>query len=100
MTFGHPSLRTIEQDGQFKRDLRREKKGRNRPVLESSFLEILRDLASDIPLAPRYRDHALSGDWKDHRECHVRPDLLLIYRLPDPDTLQLVRLGSHSELGL
>ena len=93
-------MRTIEQDGQFKRDLKREKRGRYLPILQSYFLTILADLASDRPLAPRYRDHALSGDWKDHRECHVRPDLLLIYRLPDPDTLQLVRLGSHSELGL
>ena len=93
-------MRTIEQDGQFKRDLKREKRGRYLPILQSDFLTILADLASDGPLAPRYRDHALSGDWKDHRECHVRPDLLLIYRLPDPDTLQLVRLGSHSELGL
>jgi len=39
------------------------------------------------------------GDkWGDHRECHLRPDLLLIYRKPNPETLQLVRLGSHSEL--
>jgi len=38
------------------------------------------------------------GEWADHRECHLRPDLLLIYRKPNPETLQLVRLGSHSEL--
>jgi mRNA interferase YafQ len=50
-------------------------------------------------LADKYRDHALSGDWKDHRDCHVKPDLVLIYRKPDADRLQLVRLGSHSELG-
>ncbi|EON20058.1 hypothetical protein C265_09346 [Cupriavidus sp. GA3-3] len=36
----------------------------------------------------------------DFRDCHVRPDLLLIYRKPDPWTLQLVRLGSHSELAM
>jgi mRNA interferase YafQ len=40
----------------------------------------------------------LSGDWAGCRECHVRPDLLLIYRKPDADTLRLARLGSHSEL--
>jgi mRNA interferase YafQ len=55
-------------------------------------------LGNDQPLAPANRDHVLTGDWVDHRECHVRPDLLLIYRKPDLDTLQLVRLGSHSEL--
>ena len=48
----------------------------------------------------RHRDHALSGEWSDHRDCHVKPDLVLIYRKPDEATLQLVRIGSHSELGL
>jgi mRNA interferase YafQ len=38
------------------------------------------------------------GDWRDHRECHLKSDLLLIYRKPDTEVLQLVRLGSHSEL--
>lgn len=60
---------------------------------------MLIDLANDALLALRYRDHALTGDWKDHRDCHVKPDLVLIYRKPDDATLQLVRLGSHAELG-
>ncbi|MBV9693274.1 MAG: type II toxin-antitoxin system YafQ family toxin, partial [Alphaproteobacteria bacterium] len=42
----------------------------------------------------------LGGDWKDHRDCHIKPDLVLIYRKPDAKTLELVRLGSHSELSL
>jgi mRNA interferase YafQ len=54
----------------------------------------------DQLLEPRHRDHALTGEWKDHRDCHVKPDLVLIYRKPNDATLQLVRLGSHSELGL
>ena len=57
-------------------------------------------LFSDRPLAEKHRDHALTGDWKDHRDCHVKPDLVLIYRKPDDAVLQLVRLGSHNELGL
>jgi YafQ family addiction module toxin component len=57
-------------------------------------------LATDQSLAERYHDHSLTGDWKDHRDCHVKPDLVLIYRKPDEESLQLVRLGSHSELGL
>ena len=61
---------------------------------------VLNMLAADMPLPANYRDHPLSGDWDDHRNCHVRPDLVLIYRKPDADTLQLVRLGSHSELGI
>ncbi len=58
------------------------------------------DLAENRALAPRHRDHALVGQWKDHRDCHVRPDLVLIYRKPDAEHLDLVRLGSHSQLGL
>jgi mRNA interferase YafQ len=61
---------------------------------------LVRTLAEDIPLPPRNLDHALTGDWADHRDCHVRPDLVLIYRKPDADTLQLVRIGSLSELDL
>jgi mRNA interferase YafQ len=57
-------------------------------------------LAADKPLPQRYVDHQLVGEWKDYRDCHIRPDLILIYRKPDTDTLELVRLGSHSELGL
>jgi mRNA interferase YafQ len=57
-------------------------------------------LATDVPLPEKYRDHALSGDWKDHRDCHIRPDLVLIYRKADTEALELVRLGSHSELSL
>ena len=45
-------------------------------------------------------DHPLSGEWSDHRDCHIRPDLILIYRKPDETSLELVRLGSHGELGL
>lgn len=90
----------IEQTSQFKRDYKREKKGRHRTTLEPDLRKILQALTNHQPLADKHRDHALSGDWKDHRDCHVRPDLVLIYRVPDDDTLQLVRLGSHGELGL
>jgi mRNA interferase YafQ len=50
-------------------------------------------------LPRRYFDHALSGEWQDCRDCHIKPDLILIYRKPDETSLELVRLGSHSELG-
>jgi mRNA interferase YafQ len=61
--------------------------------------EVIAMLAADEPAPPRFHDHALAGRWKDFRDCHVRPDLVLIYRKPDGETLELVRLGSHSELG-
>lgn len=93
-------MRTIEQSGQFKRDLKREAKGPHRHTLQKDFVAIVAALANDQALAEKHRDHALTGDWKDHRDCHVKPDLVLIYRKPDDTSLQLVRLGSHSELGL
>ena len=93
-------MRTIRQGGQFRRDLKREVKGQHRAVLSRDFVKIIEALALDQPLAEKHRDHALGGDWKDHRDCHIRPDLILIYRKPDAAVLQLVRLGSHSELGL
>jgi mRNA interferase YafQ len=93
-------MRTIEQTGQFKRDLKREARGKYRTILSKEFVEIIGQIARDATLASKYRDHALAGDWRDFRDCHIKPDLVLIYRRPDPETLQLVRLGSHSELGL
>lgn len=55
-------------------------------------------LLGDQGLPESNRDHALGGDWAGYRECHIKPDLLLIYRKPDADTLRLARLGSHSEM--
>jgi mRNA interferase YafQ len=63
-------------------------------------METVNMLIADQSLSRRYFDHPLSGEWNDHRDCHIRPDLVLIYRTPDEYNLELVRLGSHSELGL
>ena len=51
-----------------------------------------------IGLEQRHRDHGLAGNWNGHRECHLKPDLLLIYKKPGDQTLRLVRMGSHSQL--
>lgn len=93
-------MRKIDPTGQFRRDYKREAKGRHHTTLDNDLKPLLESLANDQALEARYRDHALTGAWKDHRDCHVKPDLVLIYRKPDRMTLQLVRLGSHSELGL
>ena len=93
-------MRTIERTTKFKRDYRREAKGVHRKTLATDFMSIITVLANDETLEEKHRDHELSGNWKDHRDCHVRPDLVLIYRKPTNTVLQLVRLGSHSELGL
>ena len=93
-------MRTIERTGQFKRDYRRESRGRHGASLDSSLVPVVEMLANGHPLEARHHDHGLSGEWSDHRDCHVKPDLVLIYQKPDAGTLRLVRLGSHSELGL
>lgn len=91
-------MRTIERSSAFKRDYKREAKGAHRTSLDDVLKPVLRALMVDHPLEARYRDHDLIGDWAGYRECHLKPDLLLIYGKPDPDTLRLARLGSHSEL--
>lgn len=93
-------MRTIEWTSQFKRDYKRENRGQYRKTLDDDLYVIVDALAGDQTLEPRHVDHVLSGDWKDHRECHIKPDLLMIYQKPDDETLRLVRLGSHSALGL
>jgi len=91
-------MRTIERTNIFKRDFKREKSGQHRRDLEMLVFTTISLLAEDKPLPEKNRDHALGGEWQDHRECHLKPDLLLIYRKPNAEVLQLVRLGSHSEL--
>lgn len=91
-------MRGIERATSFKRDYKRESKGQHRATLDRELTPGLVALVSDEPLAAKYRGHDLSGDWAGYRECHLRPDLLLIYRKADTDTLRLARLGSHSEL--
>lgn len=87
-------MRKIERTNQFKRDF---KKHRD---IEVSLIEVLYKLINDESLPEKYQDHPLTGEWNDHRDCHIKPDFVLIYRLIDDNTLQLVRIGSHSELGL
>jgi len=92
------SPRSVEHTTAFRRDYKRESKGVLRDRLDAVLRPVLTALAADDPLPPANRDHPLSGEWGDCRECHVRGDLLLVYRKPDNKTLQLIRLGSHSEL--
>jgi mRNA interferase YafQ len=93
-------MRTIKYTSRFKRDYRREQSGILGKKLDKLLLDAVNLLADDEPLPARHLDHALAGEWNDHRDCHLRPDLVLIYRKPDDESLELVRLGSHSELGL
>ena len=71
-------------------------------MIKERFAQALNSLANNEPLDYSYRDHALIGNWKGYRECHLAFDLVLIYQINDDNnTLELARIGSHSEvLGL
>lgn len=93
-------MRRIELTSGFRRDFKKLKaSGRHRDI-DTQLGSVLELLCEDTPLPRASFDHALTGQWSDHRDCHIKPDWVLIYRKPDPTVLQLVRLGSHSELGL
>jgi mRNA interferase YafQ len=89
---------TIEWTNTFKRDYKRVRAMPRHRDITSLLPEIVDHLAQDRLLAEKHRDHLLGGTWKNHRECHLKPDLLLIYKLPDAETLRLVRMGSHNDL--
>ncbi len=69
-------------------------------MLETDLSTILVALAQDRPLPAKFRDHALTGNWVDHRDCHIKPDLLLLYQRLDRTVVRLMRLGSHAGVGL
>lgn len=72
--------RTIKRTVQFKRDYKREKKSGRYKTLDHDLLSIVKLLVEDKPLAHKNYDHPLTGTWKDHRDCHIKSDLVLIYR--------------------
>ena len=93
-------MRTIKRTSKFRQDFKRELKGRHQATIIADFLSLSQKVENDQPLDTKFKDHALSGNWKNHRDCHIRPDLVLIYKKADDNKLTYVRLGSHSELGL
>ncbi|ACF44685.1 type II toxin-antitoxin system YafQ family toxin [Pelodictyon phaeoclathratiforme] len=93
-------MRRIELSRKFRHDYRREKSGMYGKSLDALLNGILDLLESDEVLPPNAVDHALMGKFTGYRDCHIKPDLILIYRKTGDDVLELVRLGSHSELGL
>jgi mRNA interferase YafQ len=73
-------MRAIERTSRFKRDYRRERSGVLSKRLDQLLIEAIDLLAADRPLPQRYFDHPLSGEWSGFRDCHIRPDLVLILR--------------------
>lgn len=85
---------SIRQSTQFRRDIKR----LGRQVADLSELEsVVKILAEGETLEEKYRDHPLTGNWRGYRDCHIRPDWLLLYRITDEE-LQLARTGNHADL--
>lgn len=82
--------------GRFTKDLKTiMKRGYNIQLLQ----DVVSLLASGSPLPEKNKDHALSGNWTRHRECHITPDWLLVYKIDDDIlVLTLTRTGTHSDL--
>jgi mRNA interferase YafQ len=91
-------MRRIELTRSFKRDYRRILANPRHREVDPLLASTMERLAQDQTLEARFHDHLLTGDFRDHRECHLKPDLLLIYWKPNDETVLFVRLGSHSEL--
>jgi mRNA interferase YafQ len=88
---------SIRTEGRFKKDVKKLSRSGSKNM--SKLKEIIRKLEREEPLKREYSPHPLSGNWKDHMECHIEPDWLLIYRIDKKyNELILVRTGSHSEL--
>ena len=88
----------LKQSTRFKKDLKRELRKPNRDTTIQSLTFVTELLQKQIVLPDRFHVHRLKGNYVGYFECHVRPDLLLIYVVIDEKVLELVRLGSHSEL--
>jgi mRNA interferase YafQ len=91
-------MRTIRRSTAFRRDFKRLLKDSRHHDLDAMMNELVSRLAADAPLPERLQDHKLAGPWTGYRDCHVKPDLVLIYRRIGDDLLQLARLGTHSDL--
>ena len=90
------AMREVVPSAQYKRGLKR---FRFNAAILSELKTVTDLLAADAPLPAKYRDHELHNNWEGCRDCHVRPDVVLIYRkTSDGLELLLLRIGSHSEI--
>jgi mRNA interferase YafQ len=86
----------VEYTSKFKRDLKLTNRQKKNMAL---LLRIMKNIEHEKPLSPQLKDHALTGNWKSHRELHLEPDWLLIYKLiPEEKVVIFVRTGTHSNL--
>ena len=86
----------VKPTTQFKKDF---KLAMKRSMKIELLEEVIAMLAMGETLPDKHKDHALTGNWVRHRECHILPDWLLIYRIEDEVlVLTLARTGTHSDL--
>ncbi len=88
-------MKTIRKTTQFKKDFKKIKNNTNKI---NALLEIVRKLANGETIPAEFDPHPLTGNYKNHMECHIESDFLLIWFDKNADEVKLVRLGSHSEL--
>jgi len=87
-------MRIVRRTSHFKKDIKRlQKRGKNFDILKN----VIDTILSGNKLEQKHRDHALIGEYKGARECHIEPDWLLIYELTHEELI-LIRTGSHSDL--
>lgn len=88
-------MKRIFPSTQYKKDYKRY---RNNPLKMKALAEIIDLLANEQPIPAHYRPHLLQGNYKGCMECHVQGDFLLVWMDEERNIVELVRLGSHSEL--
>lgn len=88
-------MKILKPTTQYKKDLKRIQ---NNPSKINALLNILRLLEQELEIPAENRLHTLSGDYRDCMECHIQGDLLLIWIDSESNEINLLRLGSHSEL--
>lgn len=91
-------MRKLVKTKQFRSDFKREHKSPHSHDLDARLNYVLMLLMQDLPLPAKYNLHRLKGNYVGYLECHVKPDLLLIFKYPENNTIELTRLGSHSTL--
>lgn len=88
-------MKNLQPTTQYRKDLKRYK---NQPKKLDALKEVLRMLQNELPIPAEYKLHMLSGQYKGCMECHIQGDFLLIWFDEERGIVELVRLGTHSEL--
>ena len=88
-------MKKLKASSQYKKDYKR---FRNQPKKLQKLVTVLNLLQNESPIPEEHKPHMLTGNYSGFMECHIEGDFLLIWFDPETDEIDLVRLGSHSEL--